>query len=112
MTKGGHAHSLFGSALRTGDFQAGDEVALLIEGGGVVQWDTLTVEAGPLIDVPTLGPILLEGVLRSELETHIEVELGRFIQLPRVQARRPDPGRDNGSGAAWVLYDAGRATVE
>ena len=36
--------------------------------------------------MPTLGPILLQGVLRSELETHLRTELGRFIQLPRVQA--------------------------
>ena len=73
--------------LRTGDFRAGDQIALFIEGAGAVQWDTLTVERGPLIDVPTLGPILLQGVLRSELETHLDKELGRFIQLPRVQAR-------------------------
>ena len=73
--------------LRTGDFRAGDQIALLIEGRGDLQWDTLTVEAGPLIDVPTLGPILLQGVLRSELETHLGTELGLFIQTPRVQAR-------------------------
>jgi len=73
--------------LSTGDFRPGDQIALLIEGGGAVQWDTLTVEAGPLIDVPTLGPILLQGVLRSELEAHLGRELGLFIQPPRVQAR-------------------------
>lgn len=73
--------------LRTGDFRAGDQIALLIEGRGDLQWDTLRVEAGPLIDVPTLGPIILQGVLRSELETHLDAEIGRFIQLPRVQAR-------------------------
>ena len=73
--------------LRTGDFRTGDQIALFIEGGVAVQWDTLTVAAGPLIDVPTLGPILLEGVLRSELETHLGTELGRFIRSPRVRAR-------------------------
>ena len=72
--------------LRLGDFQPGNQIVLFIEGGGAVQSDTLTVEPGPLIDVPTLGPILLHGVLRSELETHLAAELGRFIQLPRVQA--------------------------
>ena len=35
----------------------------------------------------TLGPILLHGVLRSELETHLATEIGRFIQTPRIQAR-------------------------
>ena len=73
--------------LRLGDFQAGNEIVLSIEGGGVTQSDTLTVESGPLIDVPTLGPILLSGVLRSELETHLATEIGKFIQIPRIQAR-------------------------
>ena len=72
--------------LSIGDFQPGDEIALFIEGAGAPQWDTLMVEAGPLIDVPTLGPILIDGVLRSELETHLAKELGRFIQTPRIQA--------------------------
>ena len=72
--------------MRTGDFRAGDQIALFIEGARDAQWDTLTVEAGPLLDVPTLGPILLHGVLRSELETHLATEIGRFIELPRVQA--------------------------
>lgn len=72
--------------LRSGDFRPGDQIALLIEGGETAQWDTLTVEAGHLVDVPTLGPILLQGVLRSELETHLATEIGRFIQSPRVRA--------------------------
>ncbi len=73
--------------LRLGDFQAGNQIVLLIEGGGGVQSDTLTVESGPLIDVPMLGPVLLHGVLRSELETHLVTEIGRFIQTPSIQAR-------------------------
>ena len=73
--------------MSIGDFRAGDQIALFIEGAGPAQWDTLTVEAGPLIDVATLGPILLHGVLRAELETHLATEIGRFIQLPRVQTR-------------------------
>ena len=73
--------------LRLGDFQAGNEIVLSIEGGGANQSDILTVESGPLIDVPTLGPILLHGVLRSELETHLAREIGRFIQTPKIQAR-------------------------
>ena len=72
--------------LRSGDFRSGDQIALLIEGAETVRWDTLTVEAGHLINVPTLGPILLQGVLRSELETHLSTEIGRFIQSPRIRA--------------------------
>ncbi len=77
---------IIGERLRLGDFRAGDQIMLFIEGGGGVQWDTLTVESGPLIDVPTLGPILLHGVLRSELETHLVKGIGRFIQTPRIRA--------------------------
>ena len=73
--------------LSIGDFRAGNQIVLSIERGGNVPSDTLTVEAGPLIDVPTLGPILLHGVLRSELETHLATEIGRFIQTPRIQAQ-------------------------
>ena len=73
--------------LRTGDFRVGDQITLFIEGEQAVQWDTLTIEAGPQIDVPTVGPITLHGVLRSELESHLSTEIGRFIQTPRVQAR-------------------------
>jgi len=73
--------------LSVGDFRLGDQISLFIEGPGAIQWDTLIVQAGPLIEVPTLGPILLDGVLRSELEAHLSTELGRFIASPRIQAR-------------------------
>lgn len=70
--------------LSMGDFRVGDRIALMEE--GTMSSDTLIVEAGPLIDVPTLGPILLRGVLRSELEAHLAREMGRFIQNPIVRA--------------------------
>lgn len=73
--------------LRTGDFRPGDRIALFIEGERATRWDTLTIEAGPQIDVPMFGPITLQGVLRSELESHLSTEISRFVQTPRVQAR-------------------------
>ena len=72
--------------LSKGDFRSGDQVELLIGGEESPQWNTLAVEAGPLLNVPTLGPISLQGVLRSELETHLGTEIGRFIRSPRVEA--------------------------
>ena len=84
----GRAHAgTIRQRLSIGDFRVGDQIELFIEGAGAVQWDTLIVQAGPRIEVPTVGPILLDRVLRSELETHLGVELGRFIESPRVQAR-------------------------
>jgi hypothetical protein len=73
--------------LGAGDFRPGDQIVLLIEGGSAPQSDTLTVEEGLVVDVPTLGPIVLQGVLRAELETHMQTEVARFIQSPRVRAR-------------------------
>jgi len=72
--------------LSAGDFRPGDQIALVIEGGETVQWDTLSVEAGLVVNVPTLGPIGLQGVLRSELQTHLLTEIARFIQSPIVRA--------------------------
>jgi hypothetical protein len=72
--------------LTLGDFRAGGHIALLIESEGPAQWDTLTIEAGPAINVPTLGSIQLGGLLRSELEAHLTAEVGRFIQKPVVFA--------------------------
>ena len=77
---------IIGERLRIGDFRSGDQIALLIEGEDAAQWDTLTVEAGPLVNVTTLGPISLQGVLRSELERHLGTEISRFIRSPRVEA--------------------------
>jgi len=72
--------------LRSGDFRSGDRIALLIEGEEAGQWDTLTVEPDLTVDVATLGPISLEGVLRSELQAHLTTEVARFIQSPIVRA--------------------------
>lgn len=71
--------------LAVGDFRAGDRVVLRVEQYPDLS-DTLMVEPGPRIVVPTLGPVSLEGVLRSELREHLRVEIGRYIREPRVQA--------------------------
>lgn len=72
--------------LANGDFRIGDRVVLAIQGEWANQADTFTVEAGPEITLPVMGKISLRGVLRSELETHMTRELGRFIQNPVVAA--------------------------
>ncbi len=72
--------------LEQGDLRVGDRVVLRVEGEPQLP-DTLAVQPGPRITLPVIGPISLEGVLRSELEEHLTRELGRFIQDPVVQAR-------------------------
>jgi protein involved in polysaccharide export with SLBB domain len=77
---------LIRARLERGDFQIGDQIALTVEGeagltGGFV------VQAGPRIVLPLLGPVSLAGVLRSELESHLEEEVGRYVRSPTVRAR-------------------------
>jgi protein involved in polysaccharide export with SLBB domain len=71
--------------LANGDFRLGDRIFLQIEGELEIP-DSLTVEPGPRITLPRMGSITLAGVLRSELESHLSKELGRYINNPRVRA--------------------------
>ncbi len=71
--------------LDQGDFRIGDQVSLVVEGEPGLTGE-YPVEGGPRIVLPTLGPIPLAGVLRSELEDHLRKELGRFLQNPVVRA--------------------------
>ena len=68
--------------LADGDFRVGDRVILDIAGEPNMP-DTLLVEPGPAIAVPTMGRISLAGVLRSELHDHLMFEISRYLQLPR-----------------------------
>ena len=74
------------SRLEHGDFQVGDRVVLRT-GRTPVPPDTLTVQSGRVITVPDIGEISLDGVLRSELQSHLEAELGRFVQDPQVRTQ-------------------------
>ncbi len=71
--------------LERGDFRLGDRIALNVRNEPNLP-DTVAVQTGPLITLPLFGEISLEGVLRSELEAHLERELGRFINDPVVEA--------------------------
>lgn len=71
--------------LEGGDFRVGDQVQIRVEGEPDIPPE-VPVEPGPRIVLPVIGPISLEGVLRSELEDHLTRELGRFIQDPVVDA--------------------------
>jgi protein involved in polysaccharide export with SLBB domain len=71
--------------LRTGDFRPGDRIALVVLGEPALT-DTFTVEAGPVLQLPDVGPVSLAGVLRSEIESHLTSELGQYVREPRVKA--------------------------
>jgi protein involved in polysaccharide export with SLBB domain len=72
--------------LRDGDFQVGDRIVLVVEREDALT-DSFTVETGPAIQLPTVGRVSLEGVLRSEVEGHLAQELAQYIREPAVRAR-------------------------
>lgn len=72
--------------LDRGDFRVGDRVVLQVSGEPQLS-DTLTVTGNRSLDLPQIGTIALEGVLRSELESHLRDVLGQYIRDPQVRAR-------------------------
>ncbi len=72
--------------LANGDFKLGDRVVLFVQ-GEPDQPDTISVEAGPLINLPLFGEISLAGVLRSEVGDRITEALTPFIRDPIVRAK-------------------------
>lgn len=78
--------TLIRARLDNGDFQAGDRVLILVEGELQLS-DTFTVVAGPAIELPQVGTLALQGVLRSELPGRLSTHLSRFLRNPVVQVR-------------------------
>jgi hypothetical protein len=79
------AAGLIRERLQRGDFQVGDRVELSIEGQPSLT-DTFVVTEGPVLRLPLIREVSLAGVLRSELETHMRTEVGKFMDDPQVRA--------------------------
>lgn len=71
--------------LEEGDFRVGDRVVLVVRGEPELS-DTLTVTGSRTLDLPQIGPVSLDGVLRSELESHLTNALGQYLREPDVRA--------------------------
>jgi protein involved in polysaccharide export with SLBB domain len=71
--------------LEKGDLQPGDRIALRVVGEQVLT-DTFTVTPERTIVLPSMPPITVAAVLRSELEPHLTKQLGRFIRNPDLRA--------------------------
>lgn len=71
--------------LSQGDFQTGDRILLSVEGQPELT-DTFTVAPGPTLILPTIREVSLQGLLRSELQSHLETQLKRFFVDPKVKA--------------------------
>jgi hypothetical protein len=71
--------------LRDGDFRVGDRIILRISGGAIAL-DTLSVTTGRGLTIPDAGEIPLDGVLRSELQQHLNTQLARYLRNAVVRA--------------------------
>src|SRR5579863_316196 len=71
--------------LANGDFQAGDRIAMVVQGEPTLS-DTVTVRANQVIHLTNMPDISLHGVLRSELQDFLRQQLGRYLRNPDVRA--------------------------
>jgi protein involved in polysaccharide export with SLBB domain len=81
--------ALIRSRLERGDFEAGDQILLLVDGEQTLS-DTFAVAPGPMgpvLELPQVGGVPLDGVLRSELEARVQSYLARYLRNPVVRVR-------------------------
>ncbi len=78
--------NLIRERLTNGDLQVGDKIQLTIENQQALT-STFAVQPGRALVLPSIGEIPLAGVLRSELESYLTREVGRYIVQPTVHAQ-------------------------
>lgn len=82
--------ALIAHRLEEGDLQVGDRVELVVEGQAGLT-STFNVVGGRFIILPGLAQtptqVPLQGVLRSELQGHMQEFIARYIRNPVVHAR-------------------------
>lgn len=72
--------------LLNGDFREGDRIALNVRGEAELT-DTFTVMTGPLVRLPLVGDVSLEGVLASEVQPRMQEAVAQILRDPTVSAR-------------------------
>ncbi|HEV2132586.1 MAG TPA: polysaccharide biosynthesis/export family protein [Longimicrobiaceae bacterium] len=77
--------TLIRTRLAEGDFQVGDRIVMAVAGEPALT-DTFVVRRDRTLDLPALGEVSLQGVLRSELQDHLAQHVGRHIRNPVVRA--------------------------
>lgn len=68
-----------------GGFQPGDRIILSVEGEKQLT-DTFTVRTGPIIDLPAIGVVPLDGVRREEIQSYLATVIGKFVRDAVVRA--------------------------
>ena len=72
--------------LTLGDLRVGDQVALLVQGEpGLTQ--VFPLGPGRILNLPGVGEIPMEGILRSEAEAHVRKHLASYIRDPQVRVQ-------------------------
>ena len=71
--------------LTEGDLQPGDQIFLSVLGEADLT-KAFVVTAGRSLILPSIGEVSLRGVLRSEVESHLAKEIGRYLRNPVVHA--------------------------
>jgi len=67
------------------DFHVGDRIALTIEGPQVFS-DTVVVRDGLILRLPNIGDIPMAGVKRSDVESYLTQQIGKYIRNPVIHA--------------------------
>jgi hypothetical protein len=74
--------------LADGDFRVGERVAVRITGAqSSLLNDTLTVLDSLILDIPGVRRVRLHGVLHSEVEDRVAVEVGEVVRSAQVSVR-------------------------
>lgn len=71
--------------LTVGDFYPGDRVVLELYGAEEPIRDTLSVRAGQELIIGRYPPFSVKGVLRSELDSALTVQIRRYLTQPTVR---------------------------
>lgn len=71
--------------LRDGDFEQGDRLVVRFDTVGGTAIDTFTVQLGRVVKPRELPELSLQGVLRSEIQSYLDKQYGRYIKNPNVQ---------------------------
>ena len=72
--------------LDEGDFQPGDRILLEVRGDTALS-DTFAVNTTRAIELPNIGAVPLQGVLRSELQTRLTEVLSQYLKSPEITAK-------------------------
>ncbi len=69
--------------LKNGDFAAGDRIVIHVAQEQTLN-DTFPVKTGRILILPNLPEISIAGVLRSEAQSYLTTQIGKYVKDPTV----------------------------